>query len=45
MSLREIETSLLKRNIYDNARVMLIENLDEGNLDVENEGKIKVHYS
>ena len=40
VSLREIETSSLKRNIYNNIRALLIENLDS-----ENESKIKVYYS
>ena len=44
VSLREVETPSLKRNIYDNIRVILVGNLDGGNLDVENEGKTKVYY-
>ena len=44
MSLREVETPSLKRNVYNNIRVILAENLNGGNLDVENDGKIKVHH-
>lgn len=44
VSSREIEKSSLKRNIYNNIRVMLIENLDGENLDNENESKAKVYH-
>ncbi len=44
VSPREVETPSSKRNVHDNARAMLAENLDGGNLDVENEGKTKVHH-
>ena len=44
MSLRKIETSSLKRNIHDNIRAILIENLDKENLNGENQSKVKVHY-
>ena len=44
MSLREIETPSSKRNIHDNVRIILIENLNEENLDDENEGKAKVYH-
>ena len=40
MSLEEVETPSSKRNIYDNVRALLTENLND-----ENEGKIKVYYS
>lgn len=45
VSLRKIETSLLKRNIHDNMRVILVENLNKENMNGENEGKVKVYYS
>ena len=44
VSLREVETPSLKRNIHDNVRTILAGNLDGGNLDGENEGKAKVYY-
>ena len=44
VSLREAETLSSKRNIHDNARIILAENLDGGNLDGENESKVKVHH-
>ena len=44
VSPREVETPSPKRNVHDNVRAMLAENLDGGNLDVENEGKTKVHH-
>lgn len=44
VSLREIKTPSLKRNIYDNIRKILIENLDKENLNRENENKVKVYY-
>lgn len=45
VNLREIETPLSKRNIHENIRIILIENLDEENLDDENENKVKVYHS
>ena len=44
VSLREIETLSLKRNIYNNMRIILVGNLDGGNLDNENESKVKVYH-
>ena len=44
VSLREAETLSSKRNIHDNARIILAGNLDGGNLDGENESKAKVHH-
>lgn len=44
VSLREIKTSSLKRNIYNNIRIILIENLNEENLNSENKSKVKVYY-
>lgn len=41
---RKVETPLLKRNIHDNVRKIQTENLNEGNLNGENEGKVKVHH-
>ena len=44
VSPREVETPSSKRNVHDNVRAMLAGNLDGGTLDVENEGKTKVHH-
>ena len=44
VSPREVETPSSKRSIHGNVRTMLAGNLDGGNLDVENEGKTKVHH-
>ena len=44
VSLREVEAPSLKRNIHDNARIILVGNLNGGNLDGENEGKAKVYH-
>lgn len=45
INLKKIETPLLKRNIHDNIKVILIGNLNEENLNGENKNKVKIYYS